>query len=60
MPQIIKDETTFYKNLGGDHRFVEILPIDLEQKQKCLEASDPVQRLSLVNELLDTVRGPAS
>ena len=42
------------------HRFVEILPIDLEQKQQCLEASDPVQRLRLVNELLDTVRGPES
>ncbi len=49
-----------YEDAGWvTHRFVEILPIDLEQKQKCLEASDPVQRLSLVNELLDTVRGPA-
>ena len=39
-------------------RFVEILPIDLEQKQQCLEHGDPAERLSLVNELLETVRGP--
>ena len=39
-------------------RFVEILPIDLEQKQQCLESGDPAERLALVNELLDTVRGP--
>ena len=50
-----------YEDAGWvTHRFVEILPIDLEQKQKCLEANDPAQRLGLVNELLDTVRGPVS
>ena len=49
-----------YEDAGWvTNRFVEILPIDPEQKQKCLEASDPAERLSLVNELLDTVRGPA-
>ncbi len=40
------------------YRFVEILPLDLEQKQYCLEKADPVERLRIVNELLDTVRGP--
>lgn len=40
------------------NRFVEILPIDLEQKQRCLEESDPGERLRLVDALLDTVRGP--
>ena len=40
------------------YRFVEILPIDLEQKQQCLENSDPAERLRLVSELLDSVRGP--
>ena len=40
------------------YRFVEILPIDLEQKQQCLENSDPAERLRLVNEMLDKVRGP--
>ena len=39
-------------------RFVEILPIDLQQKQQCLERGDPVERLELVHALLDTVRGP--
>ena len=39
-------------------RFIEILPIDLEQKQECLEQADPAQRLKLVSELLETVRTP--
>ena len=37
-------------------RFVEILPIDLEEKQRCLEKSDPVERLRIVHELLDSSR----
>ncbi len=40
------------------YRFVEILPLDLDQKQYCLEKADPVERLRIVNELLDSVRGP--
>jgi uncharacterized protein len=48
-----------YEDAGWvTNRFVEILPIDLEQKQKCLETNNPAERLILVNELLDTVRGP--
>ena len=41
------------------YRFLEILPIDLSQKQLSLESSDTLARLNLVNELLDSVRGPA-
>jgi hypothetical protein len=41
------------------YRFLEILPIDLEQKQLSLESSDTLARLHLVGELLDSVRGPA-
>jgi len=41
-------------------RFVEILPIDLEQKQQYLESSDPVDRLRIVQELLDAARLPAT
>jgi len=41
-------------------RFMEILPIDLEQKQQCLEQADPAKRLKLVSELLETVRTPTS
>jgi len=39
-------------------RFVEILPIDLEEKQRCLEQSDPVERLQIVRKLLDSTRSP--
>lgn len=42
------------------YRFLEILPIDLEQKQLSLESSDTMARLQLVDRLLETVRGPAS
>lgn len=42
------------------YRFVEILPLDLKQKQFCLEKADPGERLRIVNELLDSVRGPQS
>ena len=40
------------------YRFAEILPITPEQKQSCLEANDVMQRLDLVKEVLNTVRGP--
>ncbi len=40
------------------NRFVEILPIDLEEKQLCLEQSDPVERLRLVQKVLKHVRSP--
>lgn len=41
------------------YRFLEILPIDLARKQSSLESSNTSNRLRLVNELLDSVRGPA-
>jgi hypothetical protein len=40
------------------NRFVEILPIDLAEKQLCLEQSDPAERLRLVQQVLKHVRGP--
>lgn len=39
-------------------RFVEILPLELEQKQRCLEQSDPEERLRIVQKVLDASRGP--
>lgn len=42
------------------YRFVEILPLDLEQKQHCLESSDAEERLKLVLQLLETVREPGA
>ncbi len=64
---VLDDLGRLYEGLDCDYdnaswltyRFVEILPIDLEEKQQCLENSDPAERLRLVNEMLDTVRGPA-
>lgn len=41
------------------YRFLEILPIDLEQKQLSLESSNTLARLNLVDEMLEAVRGPA-
>ena len=42
------------------YRLIEILPIDLEQKQHLLESSDTTARLELIDELLNSVRGPAT
>jgi Lon protease-like protein len=42
------------------YRFAEILPITREQKQSCLEVDDAMQRLHLVREVLNSVRGPDS
>ncbi|MEX1267332.1 MAG: LON peptidase substrate-binding domain-containing protein [Woeseia sp.] len=41
-------------------RFAEILPIDPERKQACLELTDPIRRLQLISEVLDDVRGVAT
>jgi uncharacterized protein len=38
-------------------RFAEILPMPLEQKQHCLELSDPLARLEFVRPMLRSVRG---
>jgi hypothetical protein len=39
------------------YRFIEILPISVEQKQQCLETLDPLDRLQLVSEVLNSARG---
>lgn len=38
-------------------RFMEILPIDLAEKQRCLEDGDPADRLRIVHALLNSNRG---
>ena len=63
---VLEDLGRLYESLQRNYddagwvtcRFVEILPIDLEQKQQCLENGDPEGRLKLVSELLETVSGP--
>ncbi len=39
------------------YRFAEILPFSAEQKQTCLELSDPLERLELIQTALRDVRG---
>lgn len=63
---VLDDLGRLYESLERDYddadwvgyRFAEILPITPEQKQSCLEIDDPVKRLEIVREVLDTVRGP--
>ena len=40
------------------YRFAEILPISPEEKQSCLEVNDPVGRLKIMKEVLNSVHGP--
>jgi Lon protease-like protein len=66
LENILDDLGRLYESLPrrfGDavwmsYRFVEILPIDLQQKQWSLESSDTMARLRLVAELLELARGP--
>lgn len=37
-------------------RFAEILPMELEQKQRCLELNDPLELLRLVRPMLQSIR----
>ncbi len=50
-----------YEDAGWvGYRFAEILPFSAEQKQSCLEVGDPLVRLTIVQDVLDSVRGPDS
>ena len=40
-------------------RFIEILPLGLDLKQRCLEQADPAARLDLVRSILEASRGKA-
>lgn len=42
------------------YRLIEILPIELEQKQQLLESSDTQARLKRIDDLMNTVRGPVT
>lgn len=45
------DDATWVGN-----RFAEILPVEMEQKQHCLEINDPIERLRIVQPLLRSIR----
>ena len=61
---IIEDLGKLYGNLPRRYddatwvgcRFAEILPIPIEQKQQCLEMTDPLERLNFVRPMLRSVR----
>ncbi len=65
LANILDDLGRLYASLDRDfdnavwlsYRFIEILPIDLEQKQQLLASSDTLARLELVNELLASAGG---
>ncbi len=48
-------ETEYDNAVWVGYRFVEILPIDLDEKQRSLESSDTLARLKMVDELLHDV-----
>lgn len=64
LSNVLDDLGRLYESLPRDfddgvwvsYRFMEILPIDLEQKQLSLESSDTGARLELVGQLLEQAR----
>lgn len=52
-------ERRFEDAVWVTYRLIEILPIELEEKQRFLESSDTLARLELIDQLMNTVRtGP--
>lgn len=57
--RLYEDLERHYDDAGWvANRFIEILPIPLDQKQLCLESSSQQQRLDLVSSVLEQVRLP--
>ena len=50
------DEKRFDSASWISYRFAEILPLRLEDKQKCLEIDDPIIRLNFLEPLIKTIR----
>jgi hypothetical protein len=61
---IINDLGKLYEDLDTNYtdatwvgrRFAEILPVSLEDKQRCLEMNDPIERLRYIRPLLRSIR----
>lgn len=61
---IINDLGKLYDNLDENYtdatwvgyRFAEILPVSIEEKQKCLEMDDALERLRFIRPLLRSIR----
>ena len=50
------DEKRFDSASWISYRFAEILPLRIEDKQKCLEIDDPIIRLNFLEPLIKTIR----
>ena len=50
------DEKKFESASWVSFRFAEILPLKLEDKQKCLEIDDPIIRLNYLEPLIRMIR----
>ncbi|MDG2376305.1 MAG: LON peptidase substrate-binding domain-containing protein [Woeseiaceae bacterium] len=54
---LYEDLEKYYDDAGWvSYRFAEILPINVAQKQSCLEIDDPIQRIDSMRAVLDMVR----
>ena len=50
------DEKNFNSASWISYRFAEILPLSIEDKQKCLEIDDPIIRLNFLEPLIKMIR----
>ena len=50
------DEKKFNSASWISYRFAEILPLRIEDKQKCLEIDDPIIRLNFLEPLIKMIR----
>jgi len=50
------DEKNFDSASWISYRFAEILPLKIEDKQKCLEIDDPIIRLNFLEPLIKMIR----
>jgi len=55
-PQYRFIEKNFEDAVWVSYRLAEVLPLSLEQKQHCLELSDPVRRLETLVPLVESLR----
>jgi len=51
-----KDEINLDSASWVSYRFAEILPLKIEDKQKCLELEDPILRLNYLQPLIKMIR----
>jgi Lon protease-like protein len=54
---LYQDSDKFFESASWvSFRFAEILPLKIEDKQKCLELDDPILRLNFLEPLIKLIR----